>query len=122
MGQFDSLGAEIGAALNGAGVTANVTHLSKTQGAYNPATSSGTVTSASTTVKAAIGRITKELKPGVGVESGDVKLTVLDGEFTHDPAEGDGFTVRSKTYRCVAIAESTIGGALVCTSLQLRRA
>lgn len=122
MGQFDSLGADIATALNSAGVTTNITHTSVAAGTRNLSTGVTTNTDTPRTIKAAVGTCKRELRQGIGVEAGDLRVTVLAPEFTTAPTLRDKFTVRSQPYAVMAINVAEIGGALVSYTLQLRRA
>lgn len=126
MGAFDGLGAEIADALAEAGVNGSITYTKVTQGAYDPTTSAGAVTTSSKTLAAIIGACKRELQQGVGVEAGDLKVTIMApvwaAAFSGDPAIKDKAVQRSRGYAVVAANTSEIGGALVSYSLQLRRA
>lgn len=123
MGVFDGLGADIAEILNDLEMTKEVRFTLAGDGAEHDLDGGGTEpTPTYEDVQAVVASCTRELRSGLGVAAGDLKVEIMAAEFeTITPTEDGTITIDSKAYRIAAMITVFAGPDPIQYAFQARR-
>lgn len=124
MSVFDGLDTVLSDVFADLGLGAAMSHVSvASEGNYNTAT--GAYEPAKTTavsISPAVDTLTRELVAGIGVRTGDLKLTAPALQFSTEPKAGDEILMGAETWAVLAVAKSQGGAVVLAYELHCRKA